>query len=121
MFKVYLAAPLSVGDTAINVHKAMIAADQCIDAGINYFCPHYSHFQNIHKAKEYEVWMEMDFDWIRVCDILWRLPGDSPGGDREVKFALSLGIPVVYSFEELLDTLKMMRAHETKRDIPRRR
>jgi len=32
-----------------------------------------------------------------------RLPGESPGADREVALAAELGIPVFYSVEELVE------------------
>lgn len=35
------------------------------------------------------------------CDAVLRLPGESPGADREVHYAISLGKPVYYGLEEL--------------------
>jgi hypothetical protein len=40
--------------------------------------------------------------WVSVADAVLRLPGTSPGADREVALALSLGIPVYYDIEEML-------------------
>ena len=52
--------------------------------------------------EDYETWMKLDFIWVESCDALLRLPGESPGADREVKHAITLGIPVFYSMDELL-------------------
>ena len=37
---------------------------------------------------EYETWMEYDLAWLGACEALLRLPGHSPGADREVRYAL---------------------------------
>jgi hypothetical protein len=42
----------------------------------------------------YEEWMELDFVYVRAAYALLRLPGESPGADREVALARSLGRPV---------------------------
>lgn len=46
----------------------------------------------------YESWMGYDFRVIDLCDALFRLPGDSAGADREVRYAtVERGIPVFHS------------------------
>lgn len=45
--------------------------------------------------------MEVDYEWINVCDCILRLPGKSTGADLEVAHASMKGIPVFYSLEEL--------------------
>jgi hypothetical protein len=46
---------------------------------------------------DYEAWMAYDFEWLSTCAAVLRLPGDSPGADREVDAALNAGKPVFYS------------------------
>ena len=49
----------------------------------------------------YEDWMAIDFRMIEMCDALFRMPGISPGADREVVHAQSLHTPVFCDIEEL--------------------
>jgi hypothetical protein len=43
----------------------------------------------------------IDFEKIKRSDALLRLPGESSGADSEVQLALSLSLPVFYSFKDL--------------------
>ena len=40
------------------------------------------------------------FDMILHCQALLRLPGESPGADREVQFARDNGVPVLYEVQD---------------------
>jgi hypothetical protein len=42
-------------------------------------------------------------EWLKSCDCVLRMSGDSPGADKEVMLAEVLAIPVYYSIEELLE------------------
>jgi len=86
----------SGGDVAVNVARAMDCADALICAGFAPVVPHLSHFLHMHHPHGYETWMEIDFALLPVCAVLIRMPGDSPGADREVLRAVELGIPVVH-------------------------
>jgi hypothetical protein len=44
---------------------------------------------------EHSEWLESDFAWVAVSDLVLRLPGDSRGADMETKFARERGIPVL--------------------------
>ena len=104
MTKIYIASPYTKGDPAINVKIQMDCANRLMDLGFSPYVPLLCHFLHMANPRPYKDWMELDLDWIRVCDYLLRLPGESPGADREVEFAKSLNIPVVYSlayFESL--------------------
>jgi len=72
-----------------------------MDLGYCPILPLLTHFQYIHKPRCYEDWMQVDEELVSRSDVLLRLPGESPGADREIARAKSLGIPVVYSVEEL--------------------
>ena len=50
----------------------------------------------------YADWMELAPEFVKRCDILLRLPGESNGADMEVVLAESLDIPVYYSVRDLL-------------------
>jgi len=61
-----------------------------------------SHFWHMLIPHEYQFWTALDMEWVRRCDAVLRLPGDSRGADAEVKLAKECGIPVFYSINELL-------------------
>jgi hypothetical protein len=47
-------------------------------------------------------WLGYDFNWVSRCAALVRIPGVSPGGDREVAVARKYNIPVLTPEEALL-------------------
>lgn len=103
--RVYIAGPYT-GDGTLpsrreNVRVAVDVASQLMDLGYDYFLPHLSHFVDLHHQQPYEKWLKLDFVWLAQCEALLRIPGNSPGADREVEEAHRLGIPVFYSVEEL--------------------
>lgn len=101
MIKVYIASPYTKGDVAVNVKNSMDMVNILIEKGYAPFCPLYTHFQHIMHPQDWSVWMELDLEWVAVCDCLLRLPGESKGADIEVEFAKDKCIPIFYSVEEL--------------------
>lgn len=99
--KVYVAGPYTKGDVAINVRNAFKAANELADLGFAPFVPHYTHFWHLLFPREYEFWLDLDIQFLRCCDALYRIPGDSVGADNEVKIAIEANIPVFYIIEEL--------------------
>lgn len=83
----------------------MWVADTLIDAGYAPFVPHLSHYQNDYYPRPYEAWMEVDLAWVQVTQAVLRLPGDSPGSDRETSCALHYNIPVFHSVASLIRDL----------------
>lgn len=98
---VFISSPYTVGDPAINVKFQMDTTDELLNLGFLPFTPLYSHFQHMVHPREYEDWMEIDFQWVERCDCLLRLGGKSPGGDREVLLARQLQKPVFFTIKEL--------------------
>jgi len=103
MKKVYIASPYTLGDTATNVRFQMDVFDELVKLGFVPYVPLYSHFQHMIHPITQEEWMKLDFEWVKVCDYLLRLGGESAGADREVTLAEKLGIPVFYSIKELCE------------------
>jgi nucleoside 2-deoxyribosyltransferase len=103
---VYIAGPLTTGDTIANVRAAIDAAAQLMDAGFHPFVPHLSVLTELVHPMPYERWLEADFAWILKCGSLLRLNGPSKGADREVEFAKGKSIPVFYSVSELIAAMK---------------
>jgi hypothetical protein len=101
MKKVYVAGPYSRGDVMVNIRAALFAADWLLALGYAPFVPHLTGFWHFYSPKPYKAWLALDLEWLRACDAVLRLPGESPGADGEVAEAERLGIPVYESVPEL--------------------
>lgn len=101
--RIYIAGPYTKGDVAQNVSIAMSYWTSLWHSGFAPFCPHLSHFIHLHSQQNYEDWIEYDLIWLRQCEALIRIPGESAGADREVAEAERLGILVFFSFGEAIE------------------
>ena len=101
MVKVYIASPYTLGDVAVNVKQQLDTVDELMNKGFAPFAPLYSHFQHMAHPRPYQDWVKIDLEWVKVCDCLLRLDGESKGADGEVNYAKELGLPVFYSIDEL--------------------
>lgn len=103
--RVFVSGPYSAPDperVLLNVQKAIDAGNRLIDAGLWPHVPHLMHYMHERQARPYEAWLALDMAWLAKCDAVLRLPGDSPGADREVARARELGLPVYASEERLV-------------------
>jgi len=100
MKTVYLASPYTLGDPVLNVRAQIEAAEELVNLGYLPHVPLLSHLWHIASPHPYEYWMEIGLEWVRHCDILLRLPGESKGADAEVTLARELGIPVIFGLDE---------------------
>lgn len=91
---VYVAGPYTKPDPGANVNTAILYADALLDRGVVPLVPHLTHLWHLVSPKPYEAWLSIDFDYLLRCDALVRMPGESPGADREVLFALANKIKV---------------------------
>lgn len=99
--KVYIASPYTKGDMAVNVKNQIDCVDVLMSLGVVPFAPLYSHFQHMVHPRPYQDWIDIDLEWVSVCDCLLRLPGESIGADNEIDIARVLGKPVFFSIEDL--------------------
>ena len=109
---VYIAGPISKGDLGTHVRATVDVANRLQAAGVAPIVPH---LQSVlwwlinppeqAKCDGYAVWLPMDFAYIQRSDAVLRLPGESAGADQEVAFAESIGVPVFYDVEALLEWL----------------
>jgi hypothetical protein len=106
MKKIYVAGPYSNGDVAVNVRNAFQAANDLAELGFAPFVPHYTHFWHLIFPHDYEFWLMLDREFIPLCDAILRIPGDSNGADKEVEYAVEIGIPIFYDIDTLSNTLK---------------
>ena len=102
---IYISSPYSIGDVGENVSRHMEAANIVMNMGHCPIAPLLTHFMHICRPRPYEDWMTCDLELVKRCDIVWRLPGDSKGADREVEAAKAAGIPVVHDFASLQDLI----------------
>jgi len=100
--KVYVAGPYTKGDPAVNTRNAVLVGNAFLREGLVPFVPHLNYLWQMVSPREYEEWMTYCFEWLGVCDALYRMAGDSPGADREVAEAERLGIPVFHSTAEVI-------------------
>lgn len=107
---VSVAGPYTHGDTALNVRAAVLAGLQIQQAGHLAFVPHLCHFAHYLVPMGYEAWMAIDLRMLRRCDVLLRLPGHSPGADREVELAKTLGMPMYETVEACLADMPVLAA-----------
>lgn len=105
MIRVYVAGPIGANDDARagKITAALDAGVELLRLGFAPFVPHLWAAASINAdgIAAYEHWMQYDFIWLRQCEILLRIPGASPGADREVEHAEAIGIPVFHSIEHL--------------------
>ena len=86
--KVFIAAPLtSSGSEDGNIRAVIEVADALAALGYAPFIPHLFFFWNLISPHEREFWIELDKQWLLVCDCILRLPGVSDGADGEVLLA----------------------------------
>ena len=105
MIHVYVAGPYTKGDVVVNVAEAIKVGDRLMELGYIPFIPHFTHFWHFLHHRPWEDWIKYDAEWVKRCDALLRIPGESTGADIEVKQAEGLEIPVFYSLEQLLDEM----------------
>jgi nucleoside 2-deoxyribosyltransferase len=101
---VYVAGPVTKGNWMRNLRNAIDAGERITAAGFLPVIPHYSMLlELIYPDHDYNFMLyRVTLPFIKKCDYLVRIPGDSSGGDKEVEYATSLEIPVFFSIDEFL-------------------
>jgi hypothetical protein len=105
--RVYVAGPYTKGDVAVNVANAIDAGTTIAEAGHFPFIPHLTHFWHYRSEHPYEFWIAQDLEWLKVCDAVVRLPGESSGADGEVAVAQKRGTPVFHSLADFFDYARL--------------
>lgn len=92
---VYISGPISFGNRNLSFYQACEAQLRLMQSG-EYSCynPMLSMALMANNEISWSDWIECDLLWVAASDLLLRLPGASKGGDVEVAYAESLGIPV---------------------------
>lgn len=107
---VYVAAPLGASERwSSTVPTAILAGDRLAAAHprLLVYVPHaLGPAWDAYVAHDYEWWMSHCLGMVARCDAVLRVPGDSPGADRETALAHSLKIPVFHTQGDLLQWLE---------------
>lgn len=96
--------------TALTVAGAIEAMDPWVWADV----PHLDIAWHRMAPAPYEHWFARCLARLSRADFLYRIPGKSPGADREWAFAVERGIPAyedLLSLDEAIDALKLERCH----------
>ena len=100
--RVYLMGPIAKGDWMMNLRQVLDAAEEVFNAGHHPFLPHLDMFWHLVYPHTPNEWLKWDFEWLSVCGAAIRLPGESPGSDKETEKCEDWGIPVFMSVAEFL-------------------
>ena len=103
MRRIYIAGPLGTGDREADVRAAIEAGDELLTHGFAPYIPHLNHYWHEVFPHEWEEWMQLDKEWLLLCDAVVRLFGESKGADIECEVARGIPIPVYGSVAECMD------------------
>ena len=112
--KIYIAGPYTKPDPQKNVDEAIDAAERVAALGHVPYIPHLIHYWELRHPHAWRFWMDIDLVWLRTCDALLRIPGESAGADEEVAAARARGMTVYTSVYDI------PKAWEDVTDTPRK-
>lgn len=100
--RIYIAAPYTKGDVIFNIRAVIDAAEAVAAKGHTPYIPHLAAMWHLVHPHPVEFWYDYDLAWLRMCDAVLRLPGESIGADAEVEEARRRHMPIL-RFEDLQD------------------
>lgn len=93
---IYVAGPMyGSGHVDTNIKAALAVADIILDSGFVPFVPHLFTFWHFRSDKPAADWLRMDKAWLRKCDGMVRINGESPGASLEEGWAWAWAIPIL--------------------------
>lgn len=104
--RIYIAGPYTKGDVALNVREAIYAGNMVAHRGHIPFIPHLTHFWHMLIPHDIDFWYAYDIEWLKLCEGLLRLEGESKGADEEERIAREMGLPVFYNVFDIPDLKK---------------
>ena len=105
-FTVFISGPYSGGGVEQNLDNVKEIASRLIDLGFAPIIPHFYHYVDMKYNKPYDIWLECALELLERADILFRLPGDSPGADKEEELANTLNMAIYHSIKDLEEDVK---------------
>ncbi len=110
--RLYLSGPITKGNRTANFAQAAAAQTELMRAGFAVMNPMLSMLHPDAWAIDHETWMNNDIPWVKVADVVYRLPGESTGADQECDFAEALGIPVFTKWIDLVAWQDGFKSHQ---------
>lgn len=98
---IYVAGPITKGDSFLNVVRALDAAEQVVQLGGTPIVPQMDFVWHMRHPHSHDFWVQNDLQVIYRCDAVFRLQGESVGADMEEAFARECGIPVLQDWQQL--------------------
>lgn len=98
---IYVSGPMTTGQLTKNIHHGCHFGTLLMRAGYLPILPHVNVLWEMIQPATDTEWLAQDFEHIRYCDAVLRIPGASIGGDLEVEWAGRLCIPVYFDVETL--------------------
>lgn len=89
---IYVAGPIT-NDPWGCVKRATEIADSFNLHGVDAYLPQLSVLHEMVDSQPYEYWISHGLNMVSRCDGLYRMPGESPGAEKEVAFAKKLNLP----------------------------
>ncbi len=89
---IFISGPYAKPDPVVNTRNAILAGEEVLKLGHIPFIPHLNHLWHLVSPHPEEFWYAHDLIWLRKCDAILRLPGESRGADNEMKMAKKWGI-----------------------------
>jgi len=100
--KVYICGPITGKGTA-ELQKAVRLHEQLRKAGYVPFLPHLYHLLFLMTDITYNDVIYLDAQWLTECDVVYKLPGSSPGVIGEERLACRLNKNIVTNMRELIE------------------
>lgn len=101
--RVYISGPITRGNRTENFRQACNAQAALMGEGFAVMNPMLTMMHPEAWTIEHSLWMENDLPWVAVSHVVYRLPGESVGGDMECAHAMNLGIPVFTKYSDVID------------------
>ncbi len=92
---VFVSGPYTTPDPCINTRAAIAVGAALMDLGYAPQIPHLSHFWHTVDPRPYEDWLRLAIGQLVGCDFAMRMPGESPGADREMAVARDAKIEII--------------------------
>ena len=107
--RIYISGPVTKGDRQHNFDQAADAQRVLLDAGFAPLNPMLTMALPYAWDVPHDDWVACDLEWVKKADAVLRLPGESPGADTEVAFAVQRGIRVYTDIDELIQDREALR------------
>lgn len=104
---IYVSGPMTTGQFTANIRRGLDVGKALIERGFAVVVPHEKVMTEILHPMTYAEWLDYDFRIILCCDAVYRMPGESHGGDAEVAFARKHGVPVYFDLDLLVCDQKL--------------